>query len=180
MTEDPKKRFRKAVQDIDLNLGNLFGTLGQALNEAVNRLDQTGSGQSDESLESTKGPIRAQAGIRVRIGGLDAAASAKPQPVNPDRARPTPGRPRPAEPVARELSYDLFEDGTVWILTAEMPGATVEDLTLEIEDNALLLQTKGDRPYQARIPLPVTCAAAQIKTALHNGILTLQFPKDLA
>jgi hypothetical protein len=175
MSEDPKKGFRKAVQDIDLNLGTLFGTLGQALNEAVNRLDQSGSGQSDQRFESTTGPVRAHAGIRVRRGGLEGSAL-KPQPVNPDRARPTPPKPVPA----KDLSYDLFEDDTVWILTAEMPGSALEDLTLSVEETTLVLQSLGERPYQARIPLPVPCTLAQIKTALHNGILTLHFPKDPA
>lgn len=173
MTEDPKKRFRKAAQDIDLNLGNLLGTLGQALNEAVNRLDQTGAGQSDQSFESTRGPVRAHAGIRLRMGGLDTGAAGKPQPVNPDRARPA-----PPQTSARDLAYDLFEDDAVWILTAEMPGATLQDLTLAIEEGVLLLRAGGVRPCQAQIPLPVPCTVPQIKAALLNGILTLQFPKE--
>ena len=172
MTEYPKKRFRKTVEEIDLNLGNLFGTLGQALNEAVNRLDQTGASQSEQSFESSKGPVRAQAGFRVRMGGLDTGAKPKPQPVNPDRARPA-----SPQPSVRELAYDLFEDDDAWILTAEMPGAALQDMTLAIEDGSLLFRADGERPYQAVIPLPVSCTVPQIKTALHNGILTLQFPK---
>lgn len=174
MTEDPKQRFRKAAQDIDLNLGNLFGTLGQALNEAVNRLDPSATGQSDQSFETAKGPVRAHAAIRIRTGGLDSTAP-KAQPVNPNRARPA-----PAQPTGRDLTYDLFEDDAAWILTAEMPGAAQEDLTLVIEGTSLILQATGERPYRAIIPLPVPCTTAQIRTALRNGILTLQFPKDQA
>lgn len=176
MTEDPKKRFRKAVEDIDLNLSGLINTVGQALNEAVNRLDQSGKGQSDHGFETTKGPVRAHAGVRVRMGGLDTGATSNPKPVNPNRARSTGDQPMPK----RELHYDLFEDETAWILTAEVPGASLADLSLEIDGDHLLLRTTAARQYHARIPLPVRCTAPQIGAAVQNGILTLQFPKDTA
>lgn len=174
MTEDPKKTFRKVAGGIDLNLGGLFETLGTALNEAVKRLDQAGSGQSEESFDTSSGPVRAKGGIRVRMGGLDTTAAFKPQPINPMRPRQTPQKPTPA----RALTYDLIEDETVWILTAEAPGAAIEDLTLAIEGSDLVLQIQGLHPCLAHIPMPAACALDQIETALRNGILTLKFPKE--
>lgn len=174
MTEDPKKTLRKIAGDIDLNLGGLFESLGTALNEAVKRLDQAGSGDSEASFDTSKGPVRAQGGIRVRMGGLDTTAASKPQPINPLRSRQTVQKPTPA----RVLTYDLIEDDTVWILTAEVPGAAIEDLTLAIEGSDLVLQIQGLRPCQARIPMPVACALDQIQAALRNGILTLKFVKE--
>ena len=169
MTDDGKKPFRKASEAIDLNLNGLLGKLGEVLSEAVNRLDQAQTGDAAQNFETPKGPARASASLRVRVGGLDQVrANVAPKPVNPSRKSAAEVRPK-------DLTYDLFEDADVWILTAELPGVDMADLSLVQDNGVLILRTTGARAYQARIPMP--CTTDQITPNLHNGILTLHFPK---
>jgi HSP20 family molecular chaperone IbpA len=162
MTNDPKKPFLDG-------LDGLLGKLGDALNEAVQRLDQ---GQSDhvQDVNTPKGVLRTSSSLRVRVGGLDIAkAAATPKPVNPNRVKPAP---------TKTLAYDLFEDADAWILTAELPGVSLPELSLTQSDGTLTLRTTGARSYHAQIPMP--CATDTITPDLHNGILTLHFPKGAA
>ena len=177
MTEDPKKRLRKAMDGLDLNLNGLLGTLGEAFNEAVSRLEQgqTGSSESTRTFETPKGPLRATSGVRVRVGGLDAGkAAAKAQPINPRRPAPA----KATDTATRDLVYGLLEDQDAWILTAEMPGVALDDVVLTQDGDLITLRTKGARAYRGQIELPVNCTLDRIRTTLTNGILTMQFPKD--
>ena len=77
MTEGRKKTGRMAVDGIDAGLGDILGALGAALTEVIGRLDQDGAGEvrRDFEVETDRGPLRAQAGIRVRMGGVDTAGA---------------------------------------------------------------------------------------------------------
>ena len=180
MTDDPKNRRRRSGLDgLDVNLETLLGSLGQALNAAVSRLDQaqtTGS-ETPHTVETPFGPITTSAGLRVRTAGMAApkARRSEPKPVNPDR--PAQGTP-PSE--SRELVYDLFEDDDAWFLTADMPGASNSDISLTQDGDALVLTTTGARRYHARITLPCPCPTDLIDRSLSNGVLTLTFPKGHA
>lgn len=167
MSDDPKKKFRKATEAIDLNLGGLFGNLGEVLGEAVQRLTEAGEAAVDKMNEtqSQTGPIRTHTGVRVRVGGL--ATKAGPKPVNPDRTKPT-------TPQARDLTCEMFEDGAGWLLTAEMPGVLAPEVVLATEGRSLTITTTGARLYRGTVTLPAPCAADSISLTLVNGILTLR------
>lgn len=167
MSDDPKKKFRKAAETIDLNLGGLLGNLGEVLGEAVQRLAEAGEAAVDKMSEtqSQSGPIRTHTGVRVRVGGLSAKAG--PKPVNPGRAKPT-------EPEARALDCELLEDGTGWIVTAEMPGVQADEVRLAVDNAVLTISTSGARLYRGKVTLPRPCPVESIALALVNGILTLR------
>lgn len=173
MNDDPKKRFERAAEEINLNLGGLFGSLGDALNEMVSRLEdgKSGSVQRDHVFETPKGPVRAQTGIRVRMGGLDAGAAPKPaRPINPDRKTP-------AQTAPRDLAYDLLDDDDGWLLTADLPGVTLKEVVLDASPEGLTITTTGKRSYRAEVALTGGFALADIKINLRNGILELKIPK---
>ncbi len=173
MTEDPKKRSRRAADQLDLNLTGLLGSLGKALNEAVTRL-----GHGEQTYERTDGPVRASADIKMRMGGLDVDTTPQAKLVNPYRKPTTPAAAKPT--VARPLVFDLLQDKGTWIATAELPGVELSELTLTIEGEVLVVKTSGDRAYFGRLKLPVNCKSDKITTILNNGILTLQFPAKAA
>ena len=175
MTDDPKKRHRPRLEGLDANLDTLLGSLGHVLNVAVSRLDQArdGASQTTQSVDTPFGPIKTTAGIRVRMGGVAAEKVATAQPINPNRAQAA-----PPPLAARDLVYDLFEDNDAWILTADMPGVTKDQITLTHEGSTIILQTTGARAFHARIALPHLCSAARIERSVINGILTLTFTKE--
>ncbi len=182
MTEDPKKRPGPGIEGLESNLEALLGSFGKALTAAVSRLDE-GKGSSDDGFDTTTGPVRATGRMRVRMGGLDSAPAAKgPRPVNRARtAAPATAADPPQTDLpktARPLAYDLFEDDSAWILTADMPGVSADQVALSLEGGTLMLATTGPRRFEARIPQPCACPLDQVERRLVNGILTLTFPKE--
>lgn len=179
MTDDPRKKLKQAAQDIDLGLNTLFGALGDAIGDMVSKLEDGKSGAvtRDHVIDTDKGPVRAQAGIRVQMGGLGAARTDGPaataKPINPNRNTSQPQRP----PRARALEYDIFEEQDAWIFTADMPGVGRDALRLDRDGTHLDLKTTGSRLFEARVDLGKPFDFDRIETRLHNGVLTLLIPK---
>lgn len=182
MSNKRNSTFSKKGEQIDAGLDSLFSALGQAIGEIASKLEDGKSGTiaRDHVFETDKGPMRAHAGIRLRMGGMDVdtSSAAAPKPVNrpprTERAETT-KPPAAAAPVA--LSYDLFEQDEAWILTADMPGVDLEELTLSQVGSDLVLMTSGKRKYTAEIQVSDAFDVGQITTTLRNGILALTIPK---
>lgn len=175
MSSSRKKPFQGAAKDIDDGLTSLFGALGDAIGEMVARLEDgnTGAVTRDHVFDTSKGPIRAHAGIRLRMGGTDQdIANDTPTPVNAGRAKQA-----SSAPVSKPMAYDLLEDEDEWVLTADVPGVAEGDLKIAQDATALVINTTGTRKYAARIDLETQFAMAGITTILRNGILTVRIQK---
>lgn len=174
MTDDSKKKRPSQNPTIETALNTLIGNLGEVISQATAGLDAAkgNSTENTQTVDTPFGKIKTSTSLRLRVGGLTPAKSVSPQPVNPQRPAA-----KPSKTTAKDLDYDLFEDDEVWILTADLPGVLVEQLSLTEEDNAIILQTTGQRVFRARIPMPCACPVERIQTDLTNGILTLTFPK---
>jgi HSP20 family molecular chaperone IbpA len=158
---DEKKKGRKAIETIDLNLGGLLGQLGEALGEAVQKLGE--AAEQAQDIDTSKGPIRAQSSLQVRVGGIaKAAASARPK-----ATPPAPTAPKP-------LDCELIEDGEAWILTADLPGVLPEVVTLDVEGQPLSITTQGARRYVGSVDLARPIEVDAISMSLVDGILTLR------
>lgn len=177
MTDDPKKKLREAAHEIDVGLNGLLGALGDAIGDMVSKLEEGNSGavSRDHVFETEKGPIRAHAGVRLRMGGLDVGdtSQATPKPVNPNRAAAKP----PNTPKPKALQYDVFEEREAWIFAADLPGVAQEELLLSHEGTRLELTTTGARLFTASVDLESAFDFDGIETRLHNGVLTLTIPK---
>lgn len=181
MSEDAKKKMKDAAQDIDIGLNGLLGALGDAIGEMAARLEdgRAGSVTRDHVFDTEKGPIRAHAGVRLRMGGLEADRQSRtqsPKPVNPNRVQPE----KAPNPAAKPLEYDLFEDADAWIFTADVPGVGQDDVDLKAEGTRLYLCTKGARLFEADVDLEQSFDFEGIDTRVHNGVLTLTIPKTEA
>ncbi len=161
---------------IEEGLNGLLGALGDAIGDVVSGLEEGNAGavMRDQVFETSKGPVRAHAGVRLRMGGLntEGVTADTPQPVNPDRAKPT-----KAEVDSRSLPYEIFEDDADWILTADMPGVKRTDLELSQNDSTLIIKTTGPRRYDVQVALDAPLNLTDIKIRLRNGILTLHVKK---
>lgn len=172
----------KKRQDIDAGLNGLFDALGQAIGEIASKLEDGKSGaiSRDHVFETEKGPMRAHAGIRLRMGGLEVGdgSAPKPQPVNRNPAKTPTVTPSPtATPETMPLSHDLFEDHDTWVLTADMPGVLRKEIKMLRDGPDLILRTNGARRYHAQIHLSDDFELSQISVSLRNGILALKIPK---
>ncbi|WP_370400187.1 Hsp20/alpha crystallin family protein [Sulfitobacter sp. JB4-11] len=183
MNDKRRDPFGQKPQDIETGLGNLFDALNQAVGQIATKLEDGKSGtiSRDHIFETEKGPMRAHAGIRLRMGGIDVGGESPstPQPVNRKKTPPAPPRPQ-QQPSAIPLQYDLFEDSGAWVLTADMPGVSRKDITLSQDGTDLVVQTSADRKYHARINLADPFDPDRITVSLRNGILSLNIPKETA
>lgn len=167
MTDDPKKRMDSVRQEIDLRLDGLFGDLGKALGEVLTRLDEAGGEvRHARSFDTGDGPIRAQADIRFRMGGLDGGAStASAEPVKP---------PAPKAPATRDITATILSDEAQWSLTAELPGMTEADLKIDVADGQVSIAAANDsRAYRGTFDAPATLTRDALTVSLRNGILDL-------
>jgi HSP20 family molecular chaperone IbpA len=159
-------------------LGELLGTLGAAISEMITRLDEGGAGEvrRDVEFKTDKGAIRAEAGVRVRLAGGEWRGAEA-------RASRHHGRPAGEEARAstdmpvRPINAEVLDDGTVWRLTADIPGVARDDLVLVVEDGMLALSaTARGRRYMDRIALPAGTSHDMLRVSLQNGILEIETP----
>jgi len=101
MTDDKRRKAEDTIAELDLRLDGLLGKLGASLGEMVERLERGEDGEVRRSHEirTPKGPLRAETGVRVRVGGAQFAAGGPDSPESPvGRAArawtPAPGAPR--------------------------------------------------------------------------------------
>lgn len=180
MTSRKKKPFEDAAQEVTDGLGGLFGALNEALGEMMSRLDDGTSGtvERDHTFQTPKGPVRAQAGVRLRMGGMDVGNAAQttpePKPVNRNRPKaPT----APPPPQVRTAHCDVFEDNTDWIVTADLPGVAKKEVQISANGTVLAIKTNGSRHYAAQVDLGAPFDDHAVQITLRNGILTLKIPK---
>ena len=173
MTDKDKKRPEDIVADIDARLGGLLGNVGAALSEMLERLDDDGNGEvrRDTVFDTGKGPVRAQAGIRVSLAGQtlsrETGVPKPPKPVTP--------RPKTPQP-AIDAAVDSFFDGSIWTLTADLPGVSQEEVQIDVKNGVLTLETTGRRRYRAEISIPDQIEIEEREQSLLNGVLELTAP----
>lgn len=193
-------RGRAALKQIDLQLEGLLGKLGDTLGEMIDRLEdgETGELRRSHEVQTPRGPVRAEAGLRVRMGLGDAAARqdspSVAQPVRPRRAAPSgaaddAGRRAPGddgsdhaeagaqaaakEDAPRALRIDAYPGEGRWILSADMPGVSLPEVTVTVADGQIAVASAGRRRYAGRHPLPVGADPSDMDIALRNGVLEI-------
>ena len=87
---------------------------------------------------------------------------------------------------------DLCETATSYILTAELPGVTRDQVRVDIRDGKLMLQgrrearvsceqyhqvERGHGEFCRSVVLPLAIDAAGIAADMHDGVLTVTVPK---
>ncbi len=169
------------LSEIGRGFSGLMNALGEAIAEVSERLDVGESGEVRRSFEmdTGKGPLRAEAGVRVRFadngaGAPGAGASKMARPVNPARG----GRadPRPEATLAaavQPIDFEIIDDAETWRLTADIPGVEENELSLGAVDGQLQIETTGHRRYRGVAAMPEGIAPEDIEISLRNGIVEL-------
>ena len=181
MSDDKNKTFRKTVEGMNIDLADLFGSLGGALggalNEAVERLSRDADIRVDkvEDVPGQQGPVRSHTSLRLRVGGLNVTMEHEAPEDAPEDAAAAEA-PETAEniPPARPIHYELHSDAEGWTLSAELPGVPLEEVQLTVEGAELTIETTGARRYRQSLTLPEPCAAETLSRHLEHGILTLR------
>lgn len=183
MTHDdkPRKPGGDPLGEFAAGFGGLMNALGAAISEISERLDvgETGEVRRSFEVDTGKGPVRAEAGVRIRFA--DAAGRGEERSGRPF-ARPV-NAPAPAAKQApagagqgravRPLDFDILEDAETWRLTADIPGVEADEITLDVVDGRLVIETTGPRRYRGSADLPAGVLREDIGLTLRNGILEL-------
>ena len=198
MTEDKRRKVDETISELDLRLDDLLGKLGRSLGEMIERLDD---GEAQEvrrshDVETPRGPLRAEAGLRVRFAATGAAPapaerarrrSSKPSSAPPavDPEPPAPRtRPQAAAsadgPEARTPEMESYVDDGHWHLCADLPGATLPEIDVQVlpaheagGPRTLVLRSEGARRYAAERELPAAADPSNMDIALRNGVLVI-------
>jgi len=184
-------RGRAALEQIDLQLEGLLGKLGDTLGEMIARLEdgETGELRRSHEVQTSKGPVRAEAGLRVRMGLGDAtgpdttgpsgsggdAEPVRPRAAPPDRGADDPPRAAgaggPDRP--RPLRIDAYRGDDRWIFSADMPGVSLPEVSVTCEAGQIRVASDGRRSYAGRHALPAGADPSDMDMALRNGVLEI-------
>lgn len=77
-----------------------------------------------------------------------------------------------------EPVVDVYDEGELLAVIAEVPGVTEEGIATDVEGKRLKLEARGSRrQYRRVINLPAEVEAIPTATSYNNGILELKFKK---
>lgn len=186
MSNDRKSRNSGDIPlgDITAGFGTLIDALGAAISEISERLDKGETGEVRRSFEvdTGKGPIRAEAGVRVRFAdqGPRAEPTGGVRAHAPHRSATT-GQAQPrSSPPSRPIDVEILEDAGTWRLTADIPGVEKDEVALAISEGELVIETTGRRRFEGRAAVPDGITLDDIGLSLRNGILELTCPSNKA
>jgi HSP20 family protein len=160
-----------------LGLGGIFDGL-QKLVEAASRLEDAG-GQAEHTGEfqipglGDKGKGIFGFSVRTMAGGEGGGRKVKVQPFG--NIHKTHDGVTVEE--AREPVVDVFEEGDVIRVVAELPGVRDADVKFSLAGDILTISTACDRRYHAEVLLPAPVEADGIESAYNNGVLELKLKR---
>ena len=172
MSEDKKKKARPEI-DVDFGFGGLFKGIGnfidllsEMVEEGEEEVSRTGEFKIKDLGERGRGVYGFN--IKMGIGGM-------PQVEHFGNIRETEEGPVVAD--EREPLVDVFDEGDVILVVAELPGVAEEEIKIEIKDDILSLETTGERRFTKEILLPCPVNPATTKKAYKNAMLELWVEK---
>jgi HSP20 family protein len=78
----------------------------------------------------------------------------------------------------REPVVDVFEEEDHVLVVAEMPGVSVEDVHITVEEDLLTISAeRGDKKYRKEVLLPASSAREKIEVACNNGVVEIKCKK---
>jgi HSP20 family protein len=183
---------RAALSEISERLTALMGEVKTAF-EHAEKAGQNAAGQSmagakgenarEFTIDTPAGPLKGMASVRMgaltdRMPAAAPARNAAQHEVKP-RPKPTSRAASPAAEVddAREPLVDVFDEAGEVLIVAELPGVKPEEVTVAIEDGALVIATTGARRFRAVRTLPASIDEASLARAMRNGILEIRLAK---
>lgn len=165
------KEEREGVS-MDLGFGGVFKGIGSFIDLLSGMLEEGLSEVSRTGEMKFKGAdrLRGVYGFTVRtgIGGI-------PRVERFGNIRETEEGPVVTE--AREPLVDVFDEGKVIVVVAELPGVVEEKIQVEVKDDVLSLSATGEREYAKEILLPTVVNSATMSKSYKNGVLEIRLEK---
>ena len=173
MAEKEKKEKKETI--IDFGLVGLFKGIGNSV-DLLSKMGEEGETEIRRTGEfKVKGLDRAKGiyGVNIRMGLGEIPAV-----EHFGNIRAAEEGPVVAE--EREPLVDVFDEGDVILVIAELPGVEEDDIHPEVEDDILSLSTTGDREYAKEILLPSLVDPVMMEANYRNGVLQVRLSKHRA
>lgn len=78
----------------------------------------------------------------------------------------------------REPSVDIFEEDDHVLIVAEMPGISVEDVKVTVEEDLLTFTADhGDKKYRKEVLLPASSTREKTQVSCNNGVVEIKCAK---
>lgn len=75
----------------------------------------------------------------------------------------------------REPVVDVFEEEDHVLVVAEMPGISVEDVQVTVEDDLLTISAaRGDKKYRKEVLLPASFTREKTLVTSNNGVVEIK------
>jgi len=76
-----------------------------------------------------------------------------------------------------EPMVDVFDEGSEIVVTAELPGARENEITIEQRDAVLAIESQGERRYAKEVVLPGAIDRSSVRKKYNNGVLEIRARK---
>jgi HSP20 family molecular chaperone IbpA len=156
--EEVKRKFKEQpLQRASLNLASGAGRRQMGIPPSLRR------GRTGRSASAG-----AAAGESFRASG--ARAHGKRRGAQPPKVRISPETPA-------QLAVDVFDEGKAVVVLADAPGLSLEEITVSLEGNELLISVEAPRRRsEQRVELPCD-VVGRPEVSLANGVLNVQVKK---
>ena len=77
----------------------------------------------------------------------------------------------------REPLVDLVDEDDDMVVTVELPGVGVDEISVCLDGRLLEILTSGERRFAKRVPLPAAVLAGQYEQSYRCGVLKLRIRK---
>jgi HSP20 family protein len=170
--DNTRKHDEKSSEGgFELGLGGILKGLGDLV-EKLGDLGRTG-----EQLSRTgeiHGPgkeVKGIYGFTVKVGLGDDRPRVEPfGNIRQDRES---GRTVVQE--VREPVVDVFEEKDHILVVAEMPGISVENVQITVEDDLLTISAEGgDKKYRKEVLLPASSTREKTQVTCNNGVVEIK------
>ncbi len=146
-------------------IGNFVDLLSEMVEEGESEVSRHGEFKV-EGLDQARGVY----GLSVRMG-----LGGTPTVEHFGNIRSTDEGPVVAE--EQEPLVDVFDEGELILVVAELPGVDKADIQIEVQDDILSLSTTGERRYVKELLLPSLVDADTMEITYRNGILEVRLRK---
>jgi HSP20 family protein len=159
-----------------------FAGMVDALRGLVEQLAETGRSQSEAQTGAGENKTSLVFGYTFRMGNDGVAAEPfgnVPDPGGrPAEKAQTEPRGKAVAPATRQPIVDMFEDGDVIVVVAELPGAAPDNINCKVEGTTLLIEAGGIQHYRKQLTLPGPVQPEEFPQSFRNGILEVRLRRQ--
>jgi HSP20 family protein len=169
-----KNDEKKGEGSFDLGLGGILKGFGDLV-EKLGELSETGEQLSrNGEIHGAGKEVKGIYGFTVKVGLGDDRPRIEPfGNIRKDRES---GRSVVQE--VREPVVDVFEEDDHVLIVAEMPGISVEDVQLNVEDDLLIISAvHGEKQYRKEVLLSSSFAREKMQITCNNGVVEIKCVK---